>query len=275
MRLLWASLLLNCAFAQNPVSDAVRTNYATHKRNILEAVDKVPEGYYAFRPTAEVRTFAEQVVHIAASNFSDCSQLKGEANPNPSSNQPSSKADVVALLKSSYAYCDPVIDSLQDAQLADKVKRGDREFAKAVAGVHILWHPSLHYGNLITYMRLKGIVPPETERAQTKPAEPPKLEMVTYYLVFLKKGDRWSPQSTPESEKIQEGHMAHMSKMHSEGKLVLAGPFGDGGDLRGIQLYKAANLEEAKSFAALDPAVQAGRLAVEIHPWLTQKGSLP
>jgi len=124
-------------------------------------------------------------------------------------------------------------------------------------------------------MRLRGIVPPETERTQTKPVEPTNVGMATYYMVFLKRGEKWSPEVTPESQKIQDGHMAHMRKMHSEGKLVLAGPFGDNGDLRGIQLYKAASLEEAKSFAALDPAEQAGRLAVEIHPWLTEKGALP
>jgi uncharacterized protein YciI len=155
------------------------------------------------------------------------------------------------------------------------VKRGTREVVKANSGVHILWHPSLHYGNLITYMRLKGIVPPETERAQTKPAEKQGPQMVTYYMVFLKRGPNWSPEVTPESTKIQAGHMENMKAQYLAGRLVLAGPFGDNGDLRGIQLFKAASLEEAKTFAAEDPAVKAGRLAVEIHPWLTEKGMLP
>jgi uncharacterized protein YciI/uncharacterized damage-inducible protein DinB len=275
MRLLWVSLAFVCAYAQNPVSDAIRVNYASEKRNLLEAVEKVPDTTFAYRPTAEVMTFGELVVHISNSNFSDCSVLKGEANPNAGDKKPVAKADVVGFLKSSYDYCDPVIAALADARLSDKVQRGTREVVKANSGVHILWHPSLHYGNLITYMRLKGIVPPETERAQAKPSEKQGPQMVTYYMVFLKKGPKWSPEVTPESTKIQAGHMENMKAQYLAGRLVLAGPFGDNGDLRGLQLFKAASLEEAKTFAAEDPAVKAGRLTAEIHPWLTEKGMLP
>jgi uncharacterized protein YciI/uncharacterized damage-inducible protein DinB len=267
-----------CAFAQNPVTDSIRTNYTSQKRNLLEAVDKAPESIFPYRPTAEVMTFAELVAHITASNFSDCSVLKGEANPNAANTaKPVSKADVSAFLKSSFDYCDPVIQSLTDSQLPDKVQRGTREVVKAGSGVHILWHPSLHYGNLITYMRLKGIVPPETERANPKSAAKaePGANMVTYYMVFLKRGPAWTPQVTPETEKIQAGHMEHMMTQYKAGKLVLAGPFGDNTDLRGLQLFKAASLEEATAIANLDPAVKAKRLIVEIHPWLTERGMLP
>lgn len=278
MYLFWALLISMCAFAQNPVTDSIRTNYTSQKRNLLEAVDKAPESIFPYRPTAEVMTFAELVAHITASNFSDCSVLKGEANPNAANTaKPVSKADVSAFLKSSFDYCDPVIQSLTDSQLPDKVQRGTREVVKAGSGVHILWHPSLHYGNLITYMRLKGIVPPETERANPKPAAKaePGANMVTYYMVFLKRGPAWTPQVTPETEKIQAGHLEHMMTQYKAGKLVLAGPFGDNTDLRGLQLFKAASLEEATAIANLDPAVKAKRLVVEIHPWLTERGMLP
>lgn len=276
MRFLWAPLISFCAFGQNPVSDTIRTNYASEKRNLLEAVEKVPESVMPYRPTAEVMTFSELVVHITNSNFSDCSVLKGEDNPNAAGDKkPIAKAEVAAFLKSSYDYCDPIVASLADAQLSGTVKRGTREVVKASSGVHILWHPSLHYGNLITYMRLKGIVPPETERAQTKPAEKQGPQMVTYYMVFLKKGPSWSPEVTPESTKIQAGHMENMMRQYKAGRMVLAGPFGDNGDLRGLQLFKAASMAEARSFADEDPAVKAGRLTAEIHPWLTEKGMLP
>ncbi len=108
--------------------------------------------------------------------------------------------------------------------------------------------------------------------AQT-PAAPP--EMVTYYIGFLKRGPKWTPEVTDETRKIQAGHMAHMRKSHEAKALVLAGPIADNGDLRGILIYKTATIEEARQWANSDPAVLAGRLVLEIHPWLVEKGYLP
>jgi uncharacterized protein YciI len=108
---------------------------------------------------------------------------------------------------------------------------------------------------------------------ETKPSPPP--EMVTYYFVLLVRGPKWTPEKTAETAKIQEGHMANMQAMHEAGKLALAGPFADTGNWRGIFVLKTASLEEAKSLVEKDPAIKAGRLAFEIHPWMTQKGVLP
>lgn len=99
--------------------------------------------------------------------------------------------------------------------------------------------------------------------------------MTTYYFGILVKGPQWSPEETPERAKIQEGHMAHLTAMHKAGKLVLAGPLADGGDWRGILIYRTKTLEEAQSLANEDPAVKAGRLAVTMHPWLVERGILP
>lgn len=96
--------------------------------------------------------------------------------------------------------------------------------------------------------------------------------MKTYYLVFLKKGLNRT-QDSVTSSKIQEGHMAHLNKMAAEGKMDLAGPLMDDGEIRGICVYNAASMEEAKKLAEDDPAVKAGRLMVEIHPWYSMKGA--
>ena len=96
-------------------------------------------------------------------------------------------------------------------------------------------------------------------------------EMTTYYLGLLYRGEKWTPGSTPETEKIQEGHMANIRRLAAEGKLLLAGPFGDDGDLRGVFVFKVASMEEAQALVATDPAVQAGRLRVELHPWYSAK----
>ena len=107
-------------------------------------------------------------------------------------------------------------------------------------------------------------------------AEEPKVgpggfEMTTYYVGFLYKGEKWTAEETPETRKIQEGHMANIQRMAAEGKLVIAGPFTDGGDLRGLYVFRVASAEEAKALVEIDPAVKAGRLRFELHPWFAAK----
>ena len=97
----------------------------------------------------------------------------------------------------------------------------------------------------------------------------------TYYFGFLRKGKAWTPEVTDETKKIQAGHMAHLEASGKSGKLVIAGPLSDNGDIRGILVYKTATIDEARAVAAADPAVKAGRLKVEMHTWLVSKGALP
>jgi uncharacterized protein YciI len=97
-------------------------------------------------------------------------------------------------------------------------------------------------------------------------------EMTTYYIAFLYRGAKWTPQETPETKKIQEEHMANIQKMAASGKLVVAGPFTDNGELRGIFVFQGVSRDEAEQLAANDPAVQAGRLRIELHPWFAAKG---
>lgn len=106
-----------------------------------------------------------------------------------------------------------------------------------------------------------------------KPAKP--LKMTQTFLAFLTRGEKWTPEKTPATEEIQKGHMANINKLAEMKKLVAAGPFGDNGRLRGIFVFRVASLEEAQALTATDPAVQAGRLAMQIHPWLVPEGVLP
>ena len=99
--------------------------------------------------------------------------------------------------------------------------------------------------------------------------------MTTAYLAFLKRGDKWTPEKTPQTEAIQKAHMDNINRLAETKKLVVAGPFGDNGTLRGIFVFRVASLAEAKALAETDPAVQAGRLALDIHPWLVPEGILP
>ena len=96
-------------------------------------------------------------------------------------------------------------------------------------------------------------------------------EMATYQVAFLRRGPAWTPGETPELQKLQEAHMAHIRAMGESGKLLVAGPFSDGGDLRGMFIFRLDTLEEARALAEQDPAVKAGRLALEWHPWFAAK----
>jgi len=90
--------------------------------------------------------------------------------------------------------------------------------------------------------------------------------MHKYVIAFLYRGEN-RDRSKEESEKLQRAHMENINKLAEEGKLVLAGPFLDDGDLRGIYIFDVVTVEEAKKLTETDPAIQAGSLRMELHPW--------
>lgn len=90
--------------------------------------------------------------------------------------------------------------------------------------------------------------------------------MHRYVIAFLKAGPNRG-QSEEEAQALQQAHMANIERMANEGTLVLAGPFLDDGPLRGIYVFKVDTVEEARALTATDPAIQAGRLEMELHPW--------
>jgi uncharacterized protein YciI len=100
-------------------------------------------------------------------------------------------------------------------------------------------------------------------------------KMMTAYIAFLVRGEKWTPERTLQTEAIQKAHLANIGRLAEMKKLVVAGPFGDNGNLRGIFVFRVNSLEEARSLTLTDPAVQAGRLALDLHPWLVPEGILP
>lgn len=90
--------------------------------------------------------------------------------------------------------------------------------------------------------------------------------MRKYVIAFLKAGPNRSQDSVTAAQ-IQAAHMANIQRMADAGELVLAGPFMDNGDLRGIYIFNVETVEKAKQLTETDPAVKAGRLIMELHPW--------
>jgi len=111
------------------------------------------------------------------------------------------------------------------------------------------------------------------EDVMKKPSLPVKL--TTAYLALLTRGVKWTPEKTPATAELQKAHLANIHRLAEMKKLVVAGPFGDDGVLRGIFVFKVASLDEARALTETDPMVQAGRLAVDLHPWLVPEGVLP
>lgn len=90
--------------------------------------------------------------------------------------------------------------------------------------------------------------------------------MKPYVMAFLKSGPNRSRDSLTRAN-LQKAHLANITRMAEEGKLLLAGPFLDQGDIRGIYIFNVETIEEAEELTKTDPAIQAGSLIMELHPW--------
>jgi uncharacterized protein YciI len=128
--------------------------------------------------------------------------------------------------------------------------------------------PAVTAGHLLAEMH-----PWWSEDVMKKAASPIKL--TTAYLAILTQGAKWTPEQTPQVEELQKAHLANIVRLAELKKLVVAGPFGDQGQLAGIFVFQVGSLAEAQALSATDPAVKAGRLAIELHPWLVPAGILP
>ena len=164
--LLFASVTLvaSAQSGDNPLSASIKGNFTTAKNNLTRAAEKMPEENYSFKATPDVRSFGGLVGHVADANYMFCSAVLGEAAPVKGiEKSKTSKADLVQALKDSFAYCDKAYDGMTDAAAAQKVKFFGQERPKLGVLAFNNMHDYEHYGNIVTYMRLKGLVPPSSE----------------------------------------------------------------------------------------------------------------
>jgi len=147
----------------NPASAGLKMPWSRAKDIAVRAAEKMPEEHYGFRPSPEVRTFGQLVGHLADSNFMMCSMALGErVEPWTVEKTKTSKADLVAALKESVAICDRVF-AQGDAALATGLTLFGFDTTRfALVGI-LIGHEFEHYGNMVTYMRIKGLVPPSSE----------------------------------------------------------------------------------------------------------------
>ncbi len=153
----------------NPFSAFNKQAFGQMKVWILGSAEKMPEQNYSFKPTDAVRSFGQVVGHVADAQYLFCSTVLGEKNPALKVEQTkTSKADLIAALKEAFAYCDKAYDGMTDAAATQTVKLFGGDMPKPIVLTVNDMHLSEHYGNLVTYLRLKNIVPPSSE-----PGPPP------------------------------------------------------------------------------------------------------
>ena len=160
------------AFAQTPaaggpVSQAIRESWDSAKKNITESAAQMPEDGYAFKPVATVRTFGQILAHIAGANYEFCSGARGEKSPHAEDEfekSATTKADIIKALDASLAYCDAPVAAMTDKTAAEVIDLpfGMPRAAQAKILLPNTGHLNEHYGNLVTYFRVKGMVPPSS-----------------------------------------------------------------------------------------------------------------
>jgi uncharacterized damage-inducible protein DinB len=157
----------------NPITQSEKGFYSFVSSAVVKAAEKMPEENYSFKPTPDVRSFGQLVGHVADASYMFCSQAIGEAvAPKNIEKTKTSKADLVAAIKDGVAYCTKAFDSMTDAKGGEMIKMFNFDLARLTVFSINSAHTDEHYGNMVTYMRLKGIVPPTSEGAP--PAAPAK-----------------------------------------------------------------------------------------------------
>jgi uncharacterized damage-inducible protein DinB len=150
----------------NPITTSEKGVYSFVSHIVVAAAEKMPESNYSFKPTPEVRSFGEIVGHVADAQYYMCATAIGEppAMKNIEKTK-TSKADLVAALKEAVAYCQKAYDGMTDAKGGEMVKMMGFNLAKLSMFSVNTAHMDEHYGNMVTYLRLKGIVPPSSEQS--------------------------------------------------------------------------------------------------------------
>ncbi len=179
--LLASGLVVATAIAQTPappaptldIAGSLKLQHQTIRRNLAAAAAKMTDADYNFRPQGaapEVMTFGQIVAHLVDANYNICAAAKPEPAPKHTANnkemQP--KADLVKMLGEALAYCDAIYDAQTSATINEMLKRPGPnnttlERARGNTLISNIAHNNEHYGNLVTYMRAKGIVPPSSE----------------------------------------------------------------------------------------------------------------
>jgi len=153
--------------AQNPLSSDVKNFYNGIKGTLTKAADEMSEADYSFKASPPERTYGAIVGHIADVQLALCGNANGEQKMGDAEKTKTTKADLVAALKASFDYCDGVYNGLTDADAATKVTMFGPNKATKLAVLNFnIAHDNEMYGQMVVYLRIKGLVPPSSQRRQ-------------------------------------------------------------------------------------------------------------
>lgn len=155
-------VLAPAASAQDATSSALLDQFETVSGHVLNAAEQVPEGDYGYQPTEEVRTFGEMVDHVADAHFGYCGALGGDA-PAAAGSDASTKSEIVERYRASRDFCLDVYRQAGSADLQETISVFGGEDSRVGVLVQNVTHDNLHYGNIVTYMRSLGMVPPSSQ----------------------------------------------------------------------------------------------------------------
>jgi DinB superfamily len=144
----------------------VQRSYAGQKNNLLKAADKMPADQYQYKPTPEVRTFARVVNHVTEAQARSCGVANGTAQADMVKT-PSDTADkdtIIAGLKASFAECDKAFAATTDTNFTEMFTLGPNKRSRAGLMWGTVSHDNEQYSTLAMYLRLKGLVPPSSEK---------------------------------------------------------------------------------------------------------------
>lgn len=145
--------------APNPLTTTLSIFRSNMQDKIMKSATAMPESEYSYRPTKDVRSFGEIVTHLADISYILCANAKGENPPHAMSAAKGTKAEIIAYVKGSFAYCDGAYSGFTDAHLNDSADFFGFKTNKMFILTQVGNHDALHYGNLATYLRLNGLEP--------------------------------------------------------------------------------------------------------------------
>lgn len=153
---------VSAAAQTSTIISEMKQFYTIRKGDLLKAADRMPAESYDFKPTPDVRTFAQLLAHIIDAQMGFCSSVNGQPKRINAASK-TSKADLMAALKTSFEECDSAFDSMTEAKGNQMLKAGNSERSKLGTLLYATLHDNEEYGYMAMYLRLKGLIPPSTD----------------------------------------------------------------------------------------------------------------
>ena len=161
-------LMAGSLLAADPIVSSFKTRYETAKLNFIQSAEAMPAEAMDFKLTPVQRSFGDWISHTAGMNYSTCAGMAGKPTPPHEAAKATTKPAIEKVIRESFAYCDSVIAPMTDAQALTEVTIGNRKILPVDSMIGYIANLNAHYGNMVGYMRMKGVVPPSTARAAKK-----------------------------------------------------------------------------------------------------------